>query len=109
MENINYTKMDAISTKEAKIIIEKNKNNPNFELIDVRTEGEFSSGFIQTAKNIPLDKLGLKLKELSKEKEYLLYCRTDGRSSYAVQALKSQGFNVKYIIGGYLEWIRENK
>ena len=100
MDTINVT------IPEAKVIIQKRKKSLNFELIDVRTEMEYKAGHIDGAINIPLDMIQQKINEFSKDKEYLLYCRTDGRSSYAAQLLKTQGFNVKYITGGYMQWIK---
>jgi len=97
--------MEAITTHKARELIKENINNPNFEIIDVRTKEEYDMGYIEGAINIPLDKIQEDIKNLDKDKEYLLYCRTQGRSQFAHQMFKSNGLNSKFILGGYLEWI----
>lgn len=91
--------MEALSVQEAKKLIEENNE---LKIIDVRTPHEYNEGHIQNAINIPLNEI--QNKEFDKNKEYLLYCRSDGRSKFANQILKSNQINSKYIIGGYLKW-----
>lgn len=101
MENIN------ISTKEAKKLIEKNKDNPNFEIIDVRTEMEFEEGHIENAKliNIYSSDFVKKITKLDKNKTYLVYCRTGARSSYAVNIMANLKFgNVYNLAEGIINW-----
>lgn len=95
--------MEALSITEAKNLIEENKE---LIIIDVRTEQEYNQGHIEDSINIPLDKI--QNEEFNTEDDYLLYCRSDGRSRFAQKILKSKGFNSKFIIGGYLEWINQN-
>lgn len=38
-----------ITPEEAHVLIEKNKNNPNFVILDVRTPEEFAEGHIENA------------------------------------------------------------
>lgn len=96
--------MDAINVLDAKKLIIENKNNSNFQIIDVRTPEEYGEGYIENAINIPLQELQSKLNEFDKNKEYLLYCRTQARSQFAHQILNSIGINSRFIIGGYLAW-----
>ncbi|PEI96173.1 sulfurtransferase [Bacillus pseudomycoides] len=89
-----------INGKELKT--EMNKKNKQF--IDVRTPGEFRGNHIQGFQNIPLNELAQKASHLDKNKEYIMVCRSGGRSSRAVQFLESHGFGVINMTGGMLDW-----
>ncbi len=62
-------------------------------IIDVRSKGEFASGHIKGAKNIPLDVLGNNLNGLDKSKPVITCCASGMRSGAAKGMLKSKGFN----------------
>ena len=62
-------------------------------LVDVRTPGEFASGHVDGAINIPVSQLSSKLKKLGqKRKPLVVYCRSGSRSGHAVSFLRQQGF-----------------
>ncbi len=42
--------------------------------------------------------------ELNKNQEYIIVCRSGGRSARAVQFLESYGFQVINVVGGMLAW-----
>lgn len=63
-------------------------------LLDVRTTGEFSSGHIDGAKNIPVHELGGRLDSLSKKKPVVVYCRSGARSARAARVLEKAGYTV---------------
>ncbi len=69
-------------------------------LIDVRTIGEFKSGAIKIAKNIPLNELRRTLPKLDHDKKYLLCCLTSGRSQVAAFIMNQRGFDAHYLEGG---------
>ncbi len=77
-------------------------------VLDVRTEGEFSEGYIPRAINMEIGEMSEEeIEKLDKEKTYLLYCRSGGRSSRAAQMLDFLGFkNVYNLEGGYMEWVK---
>ena len=72
-------------------------------LIDVREVDEVAAGKIPGAINIPLGLLEFRMNELDKNKEYILVCRSGGRSGRAAQLLESHGYNVINMTGGMLE------
>ena len=74
-------------------------------LVDVRTEKEFSEGHIAGAINIPLDVLRMRLHELPKDREILIYCQIGLRGYLACRILEQEGFCVKNLSGGYRTWI----
>ncbi len=62
-------------------------------LVDVRTPGEFVSGHVDGAINIPVSQLSSRLKKLGqKRKPLVVYCRNGSRSGHAVSFLRQQGF-----------------
>ena len=70
--------------------------------VDIRTEDEYDSGHISMSINIPLNILSLKKRLLSKDLLYLIYCDTGSRSKAAAYFLVKEGYNVRYLTGGYL-------
>lgn len=77
----------------------------DLQLVDVRTAGEFSSGHLAAARNIPLDQLQGRLGELDKSKPLAVYCRSGHRSSQAIKILRSAGFaQSKHMDGGIMAW-----
>ncbi len=62
-------------------------------LIDVRSRAEFASGHLERARNIPIDELGGRLKEVgSREKPVILYCASGMRSALGARRLRRSGF-----------------
>lgn len=62
-------------------------------LVDVRTPGEFASGHVAGAVNIPLSQLGDRLSELGDRGDPIeVYCRSGNRSSRAAGLLAGYGF-----------------
>ena len=83
-----------ISATEAHNMIQDNANNPDFVIIDVRSEREFFEDHIENAVLIPsnLPDLEKELLKLDKNKTYLLYCLFGGRSSSLLREMKNMGF-----------------
>lgn len=98
--------MKTISTKELEQLLKEGKQ---LNLIDVREPHEVAEGHIPTAVNLPLGLIEFRMQELDKAKEYIMVCRSGGRSGQATQFLESQGFNVTNMIGGMLAWEGEVK
>ncbi len=63
-------------------------------LLDVRTEGEFASGHIDGARNIPVQVLDGRMSELDPEVPIVVYCRSGARSASAASMLRAQGYEV---------------
>ncbi len=76
-------------------------------LIDVRTPGEFRSGRIPGAINIPLQDFEQRLAELSayRDREVVVYCETGVRASYGARWLESLGFEeLRFVDGDLVAW-----
>ena len=75
------------------------------KLIDVRSPGEFSSGHIPGAINVPLQDLGSQVKKLGeKDKPVVLYCASGTRSAMARSTLKGLGFTQVFNLGAMGRW-----
>jgi len=70
--------------------------------IDVRTAGEFKSGHLEVATNIPFGDVAEEVPALVSDKEapVYLYCRSGNRAGKAKKALEAEGYtNVKNVGG----------
>ena len=71
-------------------------------ILDVRTSEEFSSGSIQGAINLPIDRLStIAQKVKSKDKVIITCCASGGRSAMAASVLKKEGYTNVYNGGGW--------
>ncbi len=75
------------------------------ELIDVRTRAEYNEGHAKNSRNIPLDEFGKNIRNLNKEKVYVLVCASGMRSRTAVSLLKQQGFTQVYNGGSWTSFL----
>lgn len=85
--------------------------NQDIILIDVRTPEEFQQGHLEGAKLINFYDANFQeeIKKLDSAKKYVVYCRSGGRSSKSVSAMKKMGFTEVYnMSGGVLAWQRED-
>ncbi|MDP2311984.1 MAG: rhodanese-like domain-containing protein [Pseudomonadota bacterium] len=74
-------------------------------LVDVRTPGEFTSGHVPGAKNIPLDVLEARIGELgTAESEVYVICQSGARSSRASATLQAKGLRPVNVTGGTGGW-----
>lgn len=96
-----------ITPVEAFDLIQENKENIDFIILDVRTEPEYKSGHIENAENIDYYLEGFKdeLGELDKNKTYLIYCASGNRSGRTLKIMKRRGFQKAYnVLGGIKGW-----
>ena len=74
-------------------------------VVDVREPVEQQISVLPGAQNIPLVELPLRLGEIDREKEVVLYCRSGVRSAQAAELLLKNGFQrVKNLRGGINAW-----
>jgi rhodanese-related sulfurtransferase len=93
--------MKQLTANEVETLL--NQGKP-LNIIDVREVEEVAAGKIPGAVNIPLGLLEFRMHELDKSKEYIVVCRSGGRSARAVQFLESHGYNVINMTSGMLDW-----
>lgn len=98
---------NVITVETAFGLIQDNRDNPNFMIIDVRTESEFILGHIEDAINIDYYAEDFKqtIQQLDRNKTYIVYCRCGGRGGKTLDIMKEQGFKEVYNIkDGFLDW-----
>lgn len=94
--------MNPVSLNELESMI----NNKNVLLMDVRPSAEYEFDHITGAVSVPMSELLCCLKDFSKEKEIIAYCRGPFcvLADEAVKILSENGFNVRRLDKGYPEW-----
>jgi len=93
----------------AKAFRDRSATEPNAVILDVRTPEEVREGTVPGAKVIDFhaSDFAARIGKLDKNKTYFVYCKSGGRSSRAVDLMKSSGFkHIHSLEGGYLEWTR---
>ncbi|MFF5398284.1 rhodanese-like domain-containing protein [Peribacillus butanolivorans] len=93
--------MKEISPNEVNALL---KGNSTINIIDVREVDEVKAGKIPNAMHIPLGLVEFRMQDLDKSKEYIMVCRSGGRSSRAAKLLEDHGYKVLNMTGGMLEW-----
>jgi rhodanese-related sulfurtransferase len=71
-----------ITPEKAFSLINENKNNSNYVILDVRTPIEYKDGHLEGSKNIDYksEDFTKVIGEMDKTKTYILYCRSGVRS-----------------------------
>jgi len=74
-------------------------------LLDVRSPGEFKSGHLDGALNIPVGELQRRLKEIgSTDRPVVVYCASGARSRSASELLRDSGFSRVHDLGSWRNW-----
>ncbi len=99
-----------VTAQEAFTLIQNNRDNPDFVIIDVRTPEEFADGHIEDAINLDFysETFRDEVDNLDKNKTYLIYCRSGNRSGSALNIMAELNFREVYnILGGINQWKAE--
>jgi len=98
----NNMALNAVSLNE----LETKLRNEDVLLLDVRPKIEYEFGHITGAISVPMNELMAKLKDLSRDKEIIAYCRGPFcvLADEAVKLLNEKGYNVRRLDEGYPEW-----
>lgn len=81
-------------------------------ILDVRQPDEFAAGHLADAINLDWlnpSKFSEGMALLDKNRTYYIYCRSGRRSNAAASKMKSKGFRVYDMKGGYLQWTGEGR
>jgi len=76
-------------------------------VLDVREPWEWRVARIEGATLLPMGELPVRLAELDRERDLVVYCHTGVRSSMATNWLRSQGFRARNLAGGIDRWSRD--
>ncbi|GAA0919191.1 rhodanese-like domain-containing protein [Streptomyces thermoalcalitolerans] len=95
------------STPEALAVEQAHSRLEGLTVIDVRTPGEYASGHLPGALNIPLDHIRKALPELRQAAargDLLIVCASGARSQKACALLAEQGVSAATLTGGTEAW-----
>jgi len=98
-----------IDPQQAAPVIIEHQGDPNFVLLDVRTDPEIEASHISGAQSLDFRSSTFQhdLTRLDRGKTYLIYCRTGNRSGQSHQMMENLGFETIYdMAGGITDWIR---
>lgn len=99
-----------VTAREAFTLIQENRNNPDFVILDVRTPEEFAEGHLEKAVNMNFysESFRNELKALDRNKTYLLHCHSGNRSSNTLKIMRELNFRkIYHMTGGTIEWEEE--
>lgn len=83
------------------------KSRPKLVVIDVRTPSEFASGHIAGAINIDFKNANFatEIAKLDRSQDYLIHCRSGGRSGRSLTTFETAGFShIIHMDGGMIDW-----
>ncbi len=88
------------------------RDSPDTLVLDLRMPQEFQGdiGHLARARNIPLDRLPLRLLEISsyRKETLVVYCRRDGCGDAGMKILLASGFSDGILIDGGIDaWVEE--
>ena len=76
-------------------------------LVDIRTPAEVAQGAIPDSMQLPMHLIPLRINELPKDQDVVLYCRSGARSYQACAYMMQQGYDrVLNLRGGIIAWAR---
>jgi rhodanese-related sulfurtransferase len=99
-----------VSTVEGYDLVNKNSNNPDFIIMDVRTPAEYQSGHLANAVNVDIyaQDFESRLGQMDKDLQYLVYCQTGVRSAQASKTMSELGFtHIFNMLLGIGQWIAD--
>ena len=84
------------------------ETDDNVVLIDIRSDAEVAQGIIPGASHLAMHLIPLKMQDLPRDKDIVLYCRSGARSYHACSFLAQQGVqNAINLRGGIISWARQ--
>lgn len=77
-------------------------------LLDIRSDAEVTQGVLPDSQHMAMHLIPLRMHDLPKDKDVVLYCRSGARSFHACNFLSQQGIdNVVNLRGGIISWARQ--
>ena len=77
-------------------------------LLDIRSDAEVAHGILPDSEHLAMHLIPLKLRDLPRDRDIVLYCRSGARSYHACNFLQQQGLdNVLNLRGGIIAWARQ--
>lgn len=83
-------------------------SNPAVKLVDVRSPGEYATGHVPQASNIPLEQVEMRLADLG-DAPVVLLCHSGNRANMACEILADHHPEILVVEGGTQAWIQAGK
>jgi len=97
-----YSPLETAAGLKAAVAAGTQAGMPPF-ILDVRNPGEYASGHLAGALNIPVDDLRFELSKLPKDRLIHIHCRSGFRAHLALRTLSQNGFKqLVNVTGGYM-------
>ena len=96
-----------LQTGDAEDLVATNVDNPDFTVLDVRTDEEYRAGHLDRAVCIDFlaEDFEDRISELPRDRLYLVYCGSGMRSAEACEWMRRLGFSRLYDLdGGFGAW-----
>jgi rhodanese-related sulfurtransferase len=96
-----WLKRPNVTSNEAHRLVKEERA----QLVDVRSPAEFAAGHVDGARNIPVNEIAARARELSpSDRPIVLYCASGARSAMAARSLRGAGFSRVYNLGPMSSW-----
>lgn len=105
--NSGGDQIEMVSPEQVYEAVYGGEKSEDIQLVDVRTEAEYSVSHLKDAQNICVSSKDFREKvvDLDKNKPVYVYCKGGGESAQAAQILKEMGFTKVYDLqGGIDNW-----
>lgn len=100
--------IEDITPEEAYALLQDNKDNPDFVILDVQSSDEYAEKHLENAIHIPFYStyFNSEVSKLDMNKTYLVYGRIGACGQSASRQMKKLGFRYIYSIsqGGLFQW-----
>jgi rhodanese-related sulfurtransferase len=96
-----------VTPQQARSLINSHREDPEFVLLDIRTDAEIEAGHIPGAESLDFygPTFASDLAALDRNGTYLIYCRTGNRTGQTYAMMQDLGFEKVYDLGGGItEW-----
>ncbi len=96
-----------INEIDSESLQQRRANGEDLLLVDIRTPAEIAQGLIPEAMELPMHLIPVRMAELPRDKDVVLYCRSGARSYQACAYMMQQGYDrVLNLRGGIIAWAR---
>jgi len=92
---------------DAKELQRRLENSQPIQLVDVRSAGEYASGHIPRASNIPLEQVEERMHDIAPTGEVVLICQSGKRAGICFENYHPHRDNLLVLEGGTNAWVAE--
>jgi rhodanese-related sulfurtransferase len=74
-------------------------------VVDVRAASEWAQGHVEGSRNVPLQRLKERAREIPRDRDVVVHCQSGYRSAVAVSVLEREGWDrLTDLVGGWQAW-----